>query len=139
VTQRVKDALALVPSDKQTLSIAAFGAKRGSSRPYDLVRVTIKGRSGHQQEMELFVVLFICDPLMAQPVDMTAEEFSHLAQLDLADSHDSSSPLEVDVLIGSDLYWDILTGETIRGQCGPVDIGTRFGWVLSGPTISSRV
>ena len=56
VTQRVKDALALVPSDKQTLSIAAFEAKRGSSKPYNLVHVTIKGRSGHQRELELFVV-----------------------------------------------------------------------------------
>ena len=72
------------------------------------MRVTIKGRSGHQQELELFVAPFICDPLMAQPVDMTAKEFSHLAQLDLADNHDSRSPLEVDALIGSDLYWDIL-------------------------------
>ena len=134
VKQRVKDALALVPSDKQTLSIAAFGAKRGSSKPYELVHVTIKGRSGHQQELELFVVPFICDPLTTQSVNVNAKEFSHLAQLDLADDLDDNSPLEVDVLIGSDLYWDIVTGETIRGQCGPVAISTKFGWVLSGPT-----
>ena len=65
---------------------------------------------------------------------MSAKEFSHLAQFDLADNRDSRSPLEVDVLIGSDQYWDIVAGETIRGRCGPVAIVTRFGWVLSGPT-----
>ena len=41
--------------------------------------------------------------------------------------------MKVDMLIGSDIYWDLVTGETIRGQSGPVAVNTRLGWVLSGP------
>ena len=37
------------------------------------------------------------------------------------------------MLIGSDLYWDLVMGETVRGRCGPVAISTKLGWVLSGP------
>ena len=45
----------------------------------------------------------------------------------------SDHPLEVDVLIGSDYYWELSTGEVKRGATGPVAMGTRLGWVLSGP------
>ena len=37
------------------------------------------------------------------------------------------------MLIGLELYWDLVTGETIQGQCGPMAISTKLGWVLSGP------
>ena len=39
----------------------------------------------------------------------------------------------MDKLIGSDFYWDLVTGGTIQGQCGPMAINTKLGWVLSGP------
>ena len=37
------------------------------------------------------------------------------------------------MLIGSDVDWDVVTGEIVRGASGPVAINTRLGWVLSGP------
>ena len=41
--------------------------------------------------------------------------------------------LTIEVLIGSDYYWSIATGQVKRGQNGPTAIETRLGWVLSGP------
>ena len=41
--------------------------------------------------------------------------------------------MQVDLLIGSDYYWQLTTGEIRRGEDGPVALHTRFGWVLSGP------
>ena len=40
--------------------------------------------------------------------------------------------MAIDMLIGSDYYWDLTTGETIRGEGGPIAIHTKLGWVLSG-------
>jgi len=37
------------------------------------------------------------------------------------------------MLIGSDYYWEFMTGETVRGRDGPVAVNTTLGWVLSGP------
>ena len=37
------------------------------------------------------------------------------------------------MLIGSDYYWQLTTGEVIRGKTGHVAINTKLGWVLSGP------
>jgi hypothetical protein len=55
-----------------------------------------------------------------------------LKGLELADTADASDKLEVDVLIGSDLYWSLVTGRVIRGKSGPIAIHTKVGWVLSG-------
>ena len=33
--------------------------------------------------------------------------------------------MAIDMLIGSDYYWDLTTGETIRGEGGPVAIHTK--------------
>ena len=41
--------------------------------------------------------------------------------------------LKVDVLIGSQHYWDFVTGRIIREQSGPVAIETTLEWILSGP------
>ena len=40
----------------------------------------------------------------------------------------------IDILIGADYYFDILTGEMVRGESGPVAVNSDFGWVVTGPT-----
>ena len=83
--------------------------------------------------LSLYVVPVICEPLVSQPISACANEYQHLAALDLADYSDRSSCLEVD-LIGSDFYWELVTGGVRRGSKGPIAIHTKLGWVLSGPT-----
>ncbi len=82
--------------------------------------------------MNLFVVPHICNPSTTQPIDICAKMYSHLRQLDLADASQDEI-LEVDMLIGSDLYWEFVIGETVQGEGGPVAVNTKLGWVLSGP------
>ena len=45
----------------------------------------------------------------------------------------------MDVLIGSDNYWNLETGKVKRGCMGPVAMSTRLGWVLSGPFNQAKV
>ena len=47
--------------------------------------------------------------------------------LELADSSDAEDVLEVDVLIGSDVYWRLVTGRMRRGRTGPTVIQTKSG------------
>ena len=39
----------------------------------------------------------------------------------------------IDVLIGSDYYWQLVSGRVVRGDDGPVALHTNLGWVLTGP------
>ena len=43
-------------------------------------------------------------------------------------------PTNIDILIASDHYFDVVTDEIYRGDKSPVAINTIFGWVISGPT-----
>lgn len=52
----------------------------------------------------------------------------------MADCSDSNDP--IDVPIGSDYYWYLVTTEIVRGDFGPTAINSRFGWMLSGLTES---
>ena len=59
-----------------------------------------------------------------------------LEGLELADGC-SDHKASIDILIGSDHYWNIVTGDLITGDHGPVAVSSKLGWLLSGP-IDSR-
>ena len=61
-------------------------------------------------------------------------KYRHLSGLDLADSSTSDGTAEIDVLIGSDHYWDFVTSRVRRGDSGHVAIYTKLSWILSGAT-----
>ena len=92
--------------------------------------VSVRTKSGGHQLLDLFIVPHICDLLTTQTVSTCSKMYSHLVQLDLADISEEET-LEVDMLIGSDFYWEFVTGEIFRGQSGPVAVRTTLGWVLS--------
>ena len=133
ITERAKKALKLKPEDEQRMSIMTFGAQKGKELNCEVVRIRMQLRNGLNQELKLFVVPQICEPLTAQPINICAEKFDHLCQLDMADSSDGKTAVDIELLIGADYYWDLATGHTRRGESGPVAICTKLGWVLSGP------
>ena len=110
LTQRVKDSLSLPVAGTQHLSIAAFGSTRGEPKQCEVVHLAVRTKSGGNQELDLFIVRHICDPLTTQTVSTCSKMYGHLAQLDLADASQEET-LEVDGLIGSDFYREFVTGE----------------------------
>ena len=80
--------------------------------------------------LSLFVVPMICEPLAIQSIPACIEENQHLASHDLADFSDTSSSLRVDILIGSDYYWSLVTGEICHGDSGPIAIHTKLAPLL---------
>ena len=78
------------------------------------------------------MVPLICESLSSQPI-AECRDYEHLADLNLADFANASDSLEVDLLIGSDLYRNLVTGRVRRGKDGPLAVHTKVGWVLSGP------
>ena len=48
-----------------------------------------------------------------------------------------SSQINPNILIGSDQYWKLMTGEIVKHEQGPIALSTRLGWILSGP-VSER-
>lgn len=76
------------------------------------------------------VVPLICEPLSCQPIAYTRAKYSHIADLDLADLSHVGDELQIDALVGSDCYWQIVTGKVIQRENSPIAIHTHLGWVL---------
>jgi len=85
-----------------------------------------------RMEFTLLAVRRICEPLARQPIAMCMEK-------ELADSSEGEDRMEIDVLIGSYYYWELTTGEMLRGENGPFAIHTKLGWVLSGTVQSPEL
>ncbi|XP_028407174.1 uncharacterized protein LOC114529561 [Dendronephthya gigantea] len=76
----------------------------------------------------------ICSPLPSK-IDV---DLPHLAGLELADDWEDPRG-SIDILIGSDYYWSVVTGEVVQGSdgCGPAAVTSKLGWLLSGPVDST--
>ncbi|XP_050555834.1 uncharacterized protein LOC126911643 [Spodoptera frugiperda] len=48
-------------------------------------------------------------------------------------------PSEIDILIGADVFWDLLQVGLIRLPTGPYLQNTRLGWVISGTVLGKKV
>ena len=139
-TNRVKETLQLTPHRHQSLSIMTFGSNDRKAQTCEVVKILVVTRDGASQELDLFVVPSICQPLESQPIDMCITRYQHLPDLDLhiADSPDDEMPLEIDLLISLNSYWNFVTGEVRRGGTGPIAMNTRLGWLLSEVTMMPR-
>jgi len=81
------------------------------------MEVTLQGRRGESIHMQVIGFPKICSPLS------TKVDVCHLTELqgfDLADHDPSSDGGKIDVLIGSDYCWEVISGEILRDTAGPV-------------------
>ena len=80
----------------------------------------------------------ICE-LLTPLSTLCDRSYNHPAGLRLADYSDNTSDVGVEVLISSDHYWKLVTGNVRRGEDGPVAVETKLGWVLSNPVSSNAL
>ena len=74
----------------------------------------------------------VCPNIQGQNLSCVIQNHEFTKELQLADN--SQGEANVDILIGADLYWHFVTGETKRSNtCNLVTINSVFGWVISGP------
>ena len=127
--------MGLRPIKRERFTLNTFGSENYSKKECNLVQVKLQGKSGITIEILALGFPVICSPLQT-PV--AVDQYSHLQDLDLADDSPVDHNLDtIDVLIGSDHYWDVFTGGIIRGINGPVAISSNLGWLLLGPSEST--
>ena len=135
ITREARQRLALTACGRKELFISTFAAKRGKSQMCDVVKAVVKMRGGEEVLLSFFTVPKICEPINCPP-NTDLNQYEHLRDIDLADYTSGNEPIEFDVLIGLDHYWDIITGEVVRGSTGPTAIHSRLGWIPSGQIVA---
>ena len=76
----------------------------------------------------------ICNTIKGQNINLAVERTEFVKGLQLTDTGHYSPESKIDILIGSDCYWKVVTGEVEWDSCSEmVAINTTFGCCLSGP------
>ncbi len=129
VTESLKQKLGLVPDKTEVLNLNTFGDDKFRKQRCDQVRLLLQGQT---KDIEISA---LCFPKICSPLSMTLdiERYPHLDGLVPADQSllDNSAP-NIDILIGSDYYFEVIMGEIRRGDKGPVAVQSEFGWLISG-------
>ena len=128
-TIRVRERLQLRMVQSENMSIKSFGSTTEDQQVRDVVKMKILMKNSDPLILAAVVVPHICDAIPVPSITATGA-YEHRSGLELADSGDV---LEIDILVGSDHYWEVVTGRIIRGASGPAAVETRLEWVLSGP------
>ena len=134
VTNALKTRLKLNPIKVERLNLNTFGEGRFKKQNCDVVRLCLcKPGSNEAIPIEALSFPKICSPPPSH-VDLT--KLPKLQDLNLADYSSSTSHDVIDILVGSDYYWSIVTGEVMKTETGLVAVNSKLGWLLSGPTDS---
>lgn len=141
ISQCAFDLLALNPHGTNIHYRYAFGTRTSSKRVCSAVNFCLLLQDHSHNEashITMYVVPTICKLLVGHPVSACQKIHLHLLGLKLADTFSSTNAtLPVDVLIGTDAYWDLATGLVCQECEGATTVHTKLGWVLSGPSHSA--
>ncbi len=134
ISERLAQSLQL-PLATQHITISGItGMSRGSSlQSVATLEISPLCCSGEKLQVSAIVVPRVTCDLPTQPVHFNTK-WSHLNGLHLADPS-FGQPSKVDILLGVDIYADVLLHGRRSGPRGtPAAFETKFGWVLTGKT-----
>ena len=134
LSKQMAEELQLQAHKSVKFRMQTFGRVAEEETDCPVVELAITTQKNGPLRIEALVVPFITEPVASQPPKTVSKLHPHLKGLYLADYHRAEEHLHIDLLIGSDWYWSLVTGHTRRGKEGPIAIHTKVGWVLSGPT-----
>ena len=131
ITDDLRRKLRLNAIKTETLHLHTFGDNKHQRKSCQVFDLVLRSRANDETQISVLNFPVICSPL---PASVDILDYPHIRELDLADfvEGQGSQHDTIDVLICSDYYWNFVTGETARGDSGPVAINSVFGWMLSG-------
>ena len=127
--ERLKGQLRLKPVKIEKLHLNTFGTRHYKTQECSVVKLYLQGHA----QGEAISISALASPVICSPLSSTVhvEKYPHLRGLQLADNYNGARG-EIDVLIGSKYYWSVVSGDTLRGDHGPVAVNSKLGWLLSG-------
>ena len=126
------------PRGRGSLQVEVFGTDQVVSHNSGRVSIEIVGLDGTPLPLQVFTMSRICGTLSGYKLN--EENSRQLRGYRMADPEAlCDKDLEVDILIGLDHYWDIVTHRIRLSGFGPRLLDTKVGWVLSGALARSRV
>merc|ERR1712055_1048304 len=123
-------------SHQVTLNIRGYNGRSDGFKVYDVKHAIIESisRPGRRKAVNLVETDRICGPISREAVPPDILHSPYLRGLDLAEDYSCSSEDEIDVLIGLDSYWDLVSSKTRRKKDMPIAVDSILGWMLQANT-----
>ncbi|GFS32505.1 integrase catalytic domain-containing protein [Trichonephila inaurata madagascariensis] len=133
ILKEVSQELKLPIVRNETLSVYSFGADEAQEKIYDVVKIRLENRD--QPSLNIEIEALVTDKISATnlpaPETNIPKVYKQLKSLQLADSNEYKEN-KIVILIGSDFYFDVVTGRIKRLNNKLVASETIFGWCIQG-------
>ena len=129
VTESLREKLKAPTVKSETLNLNTFGDKGFAKRKCDIVELKISKDGNNSINIKALTFPVICSKVSSK---IEVQRYDHLRFLEFADNVDGENNDTIDILIGSDYYWNFVTGNVIKGKNGPVAVESTLGWIISG-------
>lgn len=134
ITEELVDKLKLKPESENRLTVYTFGGNKPKEMTSPVVSLVLKSKDGNTVKVKANVVPKICTQISRHPVKLK-DKMKFQRTFKLADTLPNGRETStIDILIGSDYYNDIMTGERKVIREGLFALNSKFGWVISGRT-----
>ena len=119
---------------KECLSVSTFGASKATNMDTYVVSFKMQTSDGSSLTLSANVLKQITGSIHRHPLLQKDLEFLKLFPQDkLADAIPSTSEnVVVDLLIDSDYFWNIISGDKVVSPSGMFMIPSKFGYVITG-------
>ncbi|KAG1656930.1 hypothetical protein GQR58_023669 [Nymphon striatum] len=113
----------------ETLNNSVFGGDVIRSQRMRVIRIGLVDVTGTVHYINLLEIRKICSPIQKKRVNL--ELCPELKDIKLADTVQGGE-MNIDILIGMDIYWELIKNRIISTSIGLIAIESIFGFVLSG-------
>lgn len=126
-----EETVQLLGLKREPVNGVVSGVGEGETRIKTMVSFVAESR--HNPDISIQVNAYVLSTLtsLLPASTITESEWLQIENLPLADP-DYGSPGRIDMLLGADIYGDILLDGMIKNPQGPTAQNTLFGWILSG-------
>ena len=120
--------------------IQRFASNERHIEELDVVQLSLRGKTKNlNYYVEALCVPYICSPLKEHFVQETQSQLNHLKELQLSETKQQNEITDIDVLIGLDFYYSLVSGRIKKGlPSDPVAVESVFGWIICDPTSKAK-
>ena len=136
ITESLCSSLNLQAENNKQLQLNTFGDKNHRIKNCSVFQLEIRGVcTPNRTGITALSFPVICTTL---PSVTHTDTLPHLEGLELADNSTGLCD-RIDILVGSDFYWDFVSGDIRTRDEVPIAVNSSLGWLLSGPVESTAV
>ena len=119
------------------MKVKAFGSNDGKYMVLKEYQIVLKPNDRNSNiYVKALAIPDICAPVSGQDVGLALKQTDSLNNLQLADNG-ARNRKDIDLLIGADMYWQIVDSNLKKCETGLTAVSSKLGWLLNGSVFCS--